>query len=208
MNAELDAGPIHAKLSMPIDDTTYIGDVYEWLAAEIPRLLSAVVNAIEDGASNPVAQSSDPADSLRGFPRIPEDSLIDWSADARSISRLVHASAEPFAGAYTFLGAERLTVWRARAEPVPFPWLGRPGQVAHRDAGSGEVSVLAGSNTVVLQEVEQAGRRGRPADIIRSTRVRLGLGVQDEVQVLRERLRGLEDRLMRLEKALGKSTGR
>lgn len=201
MNADLDAGPIHAKEAMLLDESTYIADVYEWLSTTIPRLLLQAVDAIASGTAHPIEQSPDPALSLRCFPRIPEDSLIDWSSDARSISRLVRASAEPFSGAYTFLGSERLTVWRAREEELPFNWVGRPGQVAGRDESNGDVSVLAGADTIVLQEIEYAGARGRPADLIRSTRVRLGLGLQNEVQVLRARLRTLEEHVDRLERA-------
>jgi methionyl-tRNA formyltransferase len=198
MNAELDAGPIYAQEAMPIDDTTYIGDVYRWLSTAVPRLLVGAVGDLERADFIPAEQPSDPALSLRCFPRVPEDGLIDWNASATSISRLVRASAEPFAGAYTFLRRERLTVWRAREEILGYPWLGRAGQVAHRDPSTGEVWILTGANAVALQEVEYDGRRGRPVDFIRSTRLRLGLDVEAEVRRLRARVRMLEDELKRV----------
>jgi methionyl-tRNA formyltransferase len=201
MNGELDAGPIHVRAAMPLEETTYIGDVYKWLADTMPGLFLRAMSSIENGTARPVDQPQDPALSLRCFPRIPEDSLIDWSADAESISRLVRASTEPFSGAYTFLGAERLTVWRMRKDVLRFRWLGRPGQVAHRDKTSGEVSVLTGKDAIVLQEVEYAGRRVRPADLIESTRARLGLGLEGEVRALRARLQTLEDHVNRLKAA-------
>ena len=66
----------------------------------------------------------------------------------------MRASAEPFAGAYSFVDGELIRIWRAKAGTLPFPWCGTPGQVAARDLASGTVTVLTGRDVLILQEVE------------------------------------------------------
>lgn len=121
----------------------------------------------------PRPQPEDPSLFLRCFPRTPEDAEIDWRRSAEEIGRLVRASSEPFAGAFTHLNGERLTVWRARAGQLSYPWAGVPGQVAEIDSTSGEAAVLTGGGVLFLEEVETPSTgRGRPAGLIRSTRLR------------------------------------
>ena len=94
---------------------------------------------------------------------MPADSRIDWSQPALRLDRLVRASAEPFAGAYTYLDGEKVIIWRARADRLPYPYLGIPGQVAEIWRESGEVAVLTGDGVLVLAEIEtSAGIREEP----------------------------------------------
>lgn len=192
MVVELDAGPILLQRSMDLKSDTYIGDVYEFLRANVPDMFSEVLTGLASAAIAPRPQSDDPALGLRCYPRIPEDSMIDWSRNAEEIARLVRASAEPFSGAYTFIGSERLTIWKARSERFSFQYLGVPGQVAEIRK-NGDVSILSGQGVLVLQEVELE-RKGRtqPSAIIRSTRKRLGMNLHEELRALRKRVEELE----------------
>ena len=169
---ELDAGPVVLRTRFPLGPDTYIGEVYAFLDAEIPRMLVAAMEGLVSGALEAVPQPDDPALSLRCFPRMPEDGLIDWREPAQAIGRLVRASAEPFAGAFTCLDGEVLRIWRARPARLPYPWVGIPGQVA-AIAGD-EVTVLCGRDVLILEEVELDGKRMPPARRIRSLRTRLG----------------------------------
>jgi methionyl-tRNA formyltransferase len=148
----------------------------------------------------PRPQSDDPDDSLRCYPRIPEDSRIDWSLPADRLARLVRASAEPLPGAYTFLDRERLTVWRARAEPAPNPYLGTPGQVTERRPSEGEVAVATGDEFLVLETVEMQDTGRVPAtEAIRSHRTRLGMSGQEAISDVLNRVSALEERIAELE---------
>jgi methionyl-tRNA formyltransferase len=194
MVERLDAGPILAQRPFPLTDATYVGEVYDFMAQAVPELFVEVLDGLEDGSLLPVNQPDDPSLSLRCFPRRPRDSELDWGRPADHLARLVRASAEPFSGAYSFLDGQRLVVWRARPEPVGYPYLGVPGQVIDVRRASGEVAVLAGEGALVLEEVETfAGGRGPAAGQVRSTRARFGMDVTAEIAGLMARVRELEE---------------
>jgi methionyl-tRNA formyltransferase len=194
MAAGLDAGPILLQRSFPLGPETYIADVYNFIGGSVPQMFVEVLDGLEAGTLRARAQPADPALSLRCFPRLPRDGQIDWAMPAEQIARLVRASAEPFAGAYSFLGADKVVVWRARPGRLPYPYLGAPGQVGERRPAAGEVVVLTGDGLLVLEEVETAASGRRPAaEVIRSARARLGLDAGEEIARLRseiERLKG------------------
>ena len=125
MDAGLDSGPVLLRRAFPIDDSTYIGEIYAFLDAAFPALFAEAIDGLERGTLTAVVQSDNSADSLRGLPRLPRDSELDWTQPAELLARLVRASAEPFAGAYTWVGTRRLTVWRAHPERAGAPRDGR-----------------------------------------------------------------------------------
>jgi UDP-4-amino-4-deoxy-L-arabinose formyltransferase/UDP-glucuronic acid dehydrogenase (UDP-4-keto-hexauronic acid decarboxylating) len=196
MVAELDAGPVLARREMSISPNTYVGDIYTFLRQAVPALFVQVLDDLEQEVAIVVDQSADPARSLRCFPRIPSDSEIDWRESAEHLAALVRASAEPFGGAFTYWHGERLIIWRARAEDLPHPWMGAPGQVAKIMPETGEVVVLCGQGILVLEQV-QYGRVQRcpAAEVISSNRARLGADVPGELSELRRRVEEIE-RLM------------
>lgn len=180
MAVELDAGPIFLQRSCPVDSATYIGDIHRFMSDNIPEMFVEVVDGLASGTLTGREQDKDPASSLRCFPRLPQDGEIDWRCGATEISRLVRASAEPFDGAYTFVDRAKLTIWRAHPDRLSHPYLGVPGHVVERS--DGEVSVLTGEGVLVLQEVEvHANGRVKAAEVIKSTRTRLGLDWSAEI---------------------------
>lgn len=159
MADELDGGDILRQAMLPLAEDTTIGDVYRFLDDAIPSLFVEAVESFAAGDAKPVAQPDDPALWLRGYPRLPRDSELEWELPALDLVRLVRASSEPFAGAYSFLGSDRLTIWRAYAEAVGYPVLGAPGQVVDARRSSGEVAVLTGDGVLVIVEAELQGGR-------------------------------------------------
>lgn len=196
MSEDLDAGPILLKKALPISDKSYIGDVYAFLDEAIPSGFVEAVDGLESGKLIPVAQSLDPKNALRCFPRLPEDGKIDWMQSAQAIAALVRASAEPFSGAYSYRGEEKLIVWCARDAELPYPAMGVCGQVVRIDAERGEVDVLAGEGVLVLEEIEIGSKRCKASEVIRSTRTRLGDGTQARFAAMQSRISELERKLM------------
>ena len=180
----------------PLTTQTYIADVYRFLGANVPDMFVEVSAGLARGTIQPREQCDDPARSLRCFPRLLVDSAIHWDRPADELARLVRASAEPFAGAYSFLGSEKVIIWRAHAEQLAYPYLGVPGQVVEIRKSTGEVVILTRSGVLVLEEIETlSAGRGVAAKTIRSPRVRLGLDAQQEIVRLEQRVAQLEAQL-------------
>jgi methionyl-tRNA formyltransferase len=208
MDSELDAGPVLARRQMTLTAMTYVADIYSFLAVAVPELFVRVLAEIDAGEAVAVAQPEDPTIALRGFPRLPSDSEIDWAETADHIAAIVRASGDPYCGAFTYWNGARLTVRRARADDLPYPWMGTPGQVAEVRPQSGEVVVLCGRGVLVLEQVQYDGPARRPAaDVIRSGRARLGVDVSEDLASLRRRVADLERRLRERESAHDEEDG-
>lgn len=200
MEDALDAGPILLQKQIPLTSKTHIGDVWEAVEQATPSLLVEAVSGIADGSIIPRPQPDDPNLALRGYPRGPGDGLLDWHQPAEYLARQVRACSEPYAGAFTYLGHDRLTVWRAHAEPAPFPYVGVPGQIAERRRTSGEVPVVTSDGLLVLEmvELEKSGRRAA-AEIIKTIRLRLGMDLPGEIRDLHRKLDRLQEQVARIE---------
>ena len=174
MDERLDHGPVLLKRFADIGEQTYIGDLYGFMNSNIPEMFAQALTELEQSALTPRPQPDEPGLSLRCFPRLPEDGAIDWARPARDLAALVRASSHPFAGAFCTYGDRILRIWRARAESLPYPWLGVPGQIA-ASHDNGEVSVLTGEGVLVIEEMETEGPKA-PSSILSSLRTRLGNG--------------------------------
>ena len=189
MSQNLDAGPILLQRSIPVNEDTYIQDIYRFMAENIPRMFIQLLDGFSTNAIDEKHQSHKASDSLRCFPRIPQDGEIHWDRPAEELARLVRASSRPFVGAYTFLGQKKMAIWRAYAEKLKCTCLGVPGQVIEVRRETGEVAVLTGQGLLVMQEIQiQKGASGAASKFIRSTRTRLGLDVGAYLMALEDRM--------------------
>jgi len=196
MAVELDAGPILLQREFPLTSHTYVADVYKFIGANVPEMFVEVLEGFASGSVEARRQPDDPTRSLRCFPRRPSDGAIDWHRPAEELGRLVRASAEPFAGAFSFLNNERIIIWRAHVEPMPSPYLGVPGQVADIRPHAGEVAVITGEGLLVVEEIETlSGGRDQAAEMIKSMRTRFGVDLTQEIARLKERVARLEAEL-------------
>ena len=202
MNADLDAGPILQKKNFPLTESTYIGDVYQFLDQAIPKSFVEVFAQMEYGSLVLAEQSRDPAHSLRCFPRVPTDNGINWSNSATEIAKLVRASSKPFAGAFALMMGERLIIWRARAESMPYSSLGVCGQVVRTDADRGEAWILCGEGVLVLEQAEFRGVNAKATDFIHSTRARLA-----SADACAEQYLSMKSRLLVLERFVSNLQG-
>ncbi len=192
MVESLDAGPILAQQSFSLGPSTTVGEVYDFLSIAVPELFADVLDRLELGFLVSRDQPDDPELSLRCFPRRADDGEIDWNQPGLDLNRLVRASSEPFGGAYSFIGTEKVVIWRAHHETLGYSHLGVPGQIIDIRRSSGEVAVLTGDGVLVLEEIETASGRGPASHRLCSTRERLGMNVTAEIMHLLERVRLLE----------------
>lgn len=127
MNEKLDDGPIIIKNKYKLNPNTYIGDIYDWFDDQAPILLYEGVNKIINGY-HPKSQKGR---SLRTFPRKPEDSKLNFSADIDWNYRLIRASSKPFNGAFCFLNNTdcKITIFRAIPININYDFSAVSGQI-------------------------------------------------------------------------------
>ncbi len=174
IGGELDSGPIISREYFNVDINTRIGQVYDWIESETPKLILQSVNEIKKNKDFVLEyQSLNTSDSLRCYPRNPSDGKIDWSKSNEEILRLVNASSEPFVGAFTTLNNQRVIIWRAEIIADNEIYLAVPGQISSMDKTNGSIVVICGIGKLKLTEIEIDSQRGYPAKMITSIRKRL-----------------------------------
>ncbi|RFC33438.1 MAG: methionyl-tRNA formyltransferase [Candidatus Nitrotoga sp. SPKER] len=101
MTEKPDNGAVVAQQAVPIlsDDTAF--EVFQKVTVAAEIALNACLPALLAGTAKSVEQDLSQGEYFGG--RKPEDGIIDWSQDARSIHNLVRAVAPPYPGAITQL---------------------------------------------------------------------------------------------------------
>jgi len=101
MTEKPDSGAVLAQQAVPIlpDDTAF--EVFQKVTVAAEITLNACLPTLLAGTAKPVMQDLSQGAYFGG--RKPEDGIIDWSQDARTIHNLVRAVAPPYPGASTQL---------------------------------------------------------------------------------------------------------
>ena len=143
------------------DSGTIVGQVVVDIAPDetattlFDRLAVAHVDLIREYVPRLIARTAprvpqDPTRASSWPKRAPTDGIIDWETRAPYLHDWVRAQTRPYPGAFTFLGDDKVVVWRARpvelAEPAP------AGTIV--EAGPAGPVVACGEGALVLEEVE------------------------------------------------------
>ena len=161
MDAGLDTGPILAQRPVPIGPSMTSAELHDVLARQGAELLLEVIGALERGTAVPRAQGTDGVSYAYKLEK--REALIDWSASAQGIARLVRGcNAWPIAE--TSLGGHQLRIWQAealearQADTLATPAEGAaPGTVLRLEAG--RLLVACGEGVLAIETLQSAGRR-------------------------------------------------
>jgi methionyl-tRNA formyltransferase len=145
-----DSGPIVGQVEVPIAQDETATTLYEKITAAHLGLVREYVPKLVDGTAERVAQDTRRASSWPK--RTSADGIIDWETRAPYLYDWVRAQTRPYPGAFTYLGEEKLVVWRAR--PVELDEDAPAGTVVARDGD--DAVVACGEGGLVLEEVEGA----------------------------------------------------
>ena len=140
-----DSGPIVGQVEVAVEPDETATTLFDKLARAHLDLIREYVPLLAAGTAPRVPQ--DPARASTWPKRTPADGIIDWETRAPYLYDWVRAQTRPYPGAFTFLGDERVVVWRAS----PVEWVG--------DAPAGTVVdtgpvVACGEGALLLEEVE------------------------------------------------------
>ena len=170
MDPILDSGDIIAREAILITSETYIEDVIDEAVQMAPLLYEiAVEKMLRDPETFEVKGTSS---GLRCYPRLPEDSQIDWKQTREEISRLIRASSFPYQGAYTFLNGKKVIIWKARIAEANGDYFAVPGHVVEVKDHEGSILVACKNGPLEVQQVGHNEHSVSPASLINSIRLR------------------------------------
>jgi methionyl-tRNA formyltransferase len=157
LEAGLDTGPVYGVMTEAIGPRDTAGDVLHRLAESGAGLLTATLDGIEDGALEPVPQSTD---GISLAPRLTtDDAKVDWTRSAIVVDRRVRACT-PAPGGWTTFRGHRLGL----GPVVPLPDDLGLGAGELRDLGRDGVIVGTGTGPVRLRDVRPEGRSPMAAE--------------------------------------------
>lgn len=140
-----DSGPIVGQAVVDVEPDETATTLFDKLARAHVELVRAFVPELAAGTVTKTPQ--DPSRASTWPKRTPADGIIDWETRAPYLYDWVRAQTRPYPGAFTFLGGEKVVVWRAR----PVEWQGEAPAGTVVDAGP---VVACGEGALLLEEVE------------------------------------------------------
>lgn len=112
IDEKIDAGDIILQKKINIDFNDFIGDVLKKAEKIYPIIVNKAVDLIATGNVKPIPQDLSKG-SYYGR-RTPKDGQIKWDKTTLEIYNLKRAVSYPYPGAYTYLNANKLLIWKAR----------------------------------------------------------------------------------------------
>lgn len=110
----IDTGDIIAQETFAIDREDTVKTLLDKIVIQAPDLLDRNVDLIEQGTAPRMKQDERMASYTK--PRKPADGVIDWSKSNEQVYNFIRALAPPYPCAFTWVGAKKLIIPRARLE--------------------------------------------------------------------------------------------
>ncbi|RUS46483.1 methionyl-tRNA formyltransferase [Cohnella sp. AR92] len=176
MAAGLDTGDMIDRVEVPIEDGDTSGTMFEKLSLAGSKLLLQWLPSLEAGTAPREVQDESLATFASNLTR--DDERLHWEQDSRSLFNRVRGL-YPMAGGFTYLNGEVFKVWGCRApeeadRELAAEWEAEaPGTVLQ--TGPFGIRVRTGDGSLVLTEVQPAGKKALPAaDYARGARLAPG----------------------------------
>jgi methionyl-tRNA formyltransferase len=148
VDASADSGAIVGQVAVDIAPDETAEMLFSRIADAHVELIREYVPQLVARSAPRIAQDARRASSWPK--RTPADGIIDWETRAPYLYDWVRAQTRPYPGAFTYLGDEKVVVWRAR--PVELDDAAPAGTiVATRPEGP---VVACGQGALLLEEVE------------------------------------------------------
>ena len=155
MDPGLDTGPVLIQAGLAIGSDETAAELHDRLAALAAEVLRDGLARFAAGTL-PEAVAQDDAAATHA-PRIEkDDARIDWSADAGSIARHIHAY-NPWPVAFTELVDRPIRIFRAR--PLDLDTGAAPGQLLTGRGAPDELRVACGRGALSVLELQAPGKQ-------------------------------------------------
>ena len=172
MEAGLDTGPWYVQEKIPITDSSTAGSLHDELSTLGARMLTEHLEAILEGSRPAIAQDSAQVTYAEKLTR--SEALLDWTASAQQLARVIRALS-PSPGAYTFLLGKRLKVLLAvPVSPMENRPHDAPGSIFRVDDRTLEIA--CGDGILSLTELQWEGRaKLKTPEFLKGTRLEPGM---------------------------------
>jgi methionyl-tRNA formyltransferase len=146
-----DSGAIVGQVFLEISPHETATTLFERVATAHVDLIRELMPRLLERRAPRIPQ--DPRRASSWPKRTPADGIIDWETRAPYLYDWVRAQTRPYPGAFTFLGEQKVVVWRAR--PVELEAPAAAGTVVA--TGPDGPVVACGEGGLLLEDVETAG---------------------------------------------------
>lgn len=154
-----DSGDIIAQREVVVHPDDYSEDLIQRTNETLRQLVLELAPRLKSGDLPRTPQDHSKATYLGR--RTPADGIIDWTQSTDSVYRLVRAAGRPYHGAFTFLGKQKVIIWKAhpiredaqRAQKLPRV----PGEVFVLDDGARPVVGTSDGALVLTEATFQDG---------------------------------------------------
>lgn len=134
MDEGMDSGSIWSQENYEVGSTDNATTVVNQIIKAIDVALDRVLPELKKGQLITTLQDESKATYLGK--RNPEDGIIDWKDGAENIDRLIRGASKPLPGAYTYLGNQKVIIWKASVSAIK-NHLGVAGRILVADATNG-----------------------------------------------------------------------
>ncbi|MDR2489333.1 MAG: bifunctional UDP-4-amino-4-deoxy-L-arabinose formyltransferase/UDP-glucuronic acid oxidase ArnA [Desulfovibrio sp.] len=147
MTRRADAGDIVGQRSVSIEEEDTALSLHGKLNEAARALLAEILPQIKKGSLTLRKQNEE--DATYFGRRTPADGEIVWHKPAREINNLIRAVTEPYPGAFTWFGQQKMIIWKSRILDSPHREL--PGTLLALEpptvaCGEGALEILAGQS--------------------------------------------------------------
>jgi methionyl-tRNA formyltransferase len=150
VDASADSGSIVGQVAIDVEEDDTATTLFERISGAHVELIRELVPQLLTASAPRIQQDARRASVWPK--RTPADGIIDWETRAPYLYDWVRAQTRPYPGAFTFLGDEKVVVWRARPVELEAP---APAGTIVAEQAEGPV-VACGEGALVLEEIETA----------------------------------------------------
>lgn len=162
MDEGMDTGPILLQASLPIDPDETAGELSLRLAYLGGEQLEPTLKKLEAGTMIPQPQDGTQATLAPMLKK--EDGLMRWTLTAEEIVNRIRGLS-PWPGCFTFLGQERLAIWKAKVcDPLEIQGSVEPVPGSIVDVNNEGLCVATGLGWLRILEVQPANKKRMPID--------------------------------------------
>ena len=182
---KLDCGRVILQEKFELNEDKTITDVYKWSEKIVPLSYVKALKILQEKPDFTLKYADvNSPESFRCYPRLPEDSFIDWKKPATEIHNLIRAVSYPYSGAYTYHWhkgeVKKLIILKSKIVSLETKDIAVPGHVLKNDKESGESYVKCGDGILALLKCKYEGEEEfMPGKKWKSIRMRLGIRPED-----------------------------